>query len=85
MAKDLSCHELVELITEYLEDELASEERARFEIHLVYCRGCANYLDQMRHTLDAMGELHEDALDPNAKDALMNAFRDWKRGTVQGG
>jgi anti-sigma factor RsiW len=76
---DISCRELVELVTEYLEDQLPPDERARFEMHLVYCRGCAVYVDQMRETLRVTGGLREESLSPGARDALLDAFRGWKR------
>ena len=76
---DLTCQELVELVTEYLEDELPPEERARFELHLVYCRGCDVYIAQMHATLALMGSVSEDSLDPEARQALLDAFGDWKR------
>ena len=76
---DISCRELVELVTEYLEDHMPPADRARFEMHLVYCRGCAVYVDQMRETLRVMGQLSEESLDPEARDALLTAFRSWKR------
>ena len=45
--RDLTCIELVELVTEYLEGGLGAGERERFEEHLGSCEGCATYLDQM--------------------------------------
>jgi anti-sigma factor RsiW len=81
---ELTCKELVELVTDYLEGALPPAERVRFETHLVSCRGCANYLDQMRRTLDAVGALSEEAIDPDARDAFLEAFRSWKR-TEAGG
>jgi anti-sigma factor RsiW len=75
---DLTCQELVELVTEYLEGALPPDHRVRFEMHLVYCRGCDIYVEQMRETLRAMGRLNEEALDPGARDALLHAFRAWK-------
>lgn len=76
---DITCREVVELVSDYLEDALPAEERARFEMHLVYCRGCDSYLEQMRETLRLMGHLSEDALDGEARQSLLKAFRDWKR------
>src|SRR5260370_423374 len=55
LSDDLSCQELVELVTEYLEDALDPAERTRFEAHLRDCAGCQTYLDQMQHTLGAGG------------------------------
>ena len=42
----MTCKELVELVTAYLDDVLDADTRARFEAHLTKCRGCRNYLDQ---------------------------------------
>jgi anti-sigma factor RsiW len=78
-APDLSCQELVELVTDYLEGALPSEERARFELHLVYCRGCDVYVEQMRETLRIAGRLSEESLEPGARESLLAAFRSWKR------
>jgi anti-sigma factor RsiW len=79
LAEDLSCAELVELVTEYLEGQLTAEERARFEEHLTVCDGCANYLDQMRKTIELTGRLRVDDLSPEVTDELVEAFRDWHR------
>ncbi|MBI5670689.1 MAG: zf-HC2 domain-containing protein [Chloroflexi bacterium] len=75
---DLSCAELVELVTMYLEGALPEAERRRFEAHLRVCHGCTHYLEQMRHTIRLTGLLSEEALMPAAKEALLRAFRDWK-------
>ena len=78
---DLSCRELVELVTEYLEGRLPLEERTRFELHLGYCDYCRAYLRQMRQVLETAGELTEESVAPEAKSSLLAAFRDWKRGS----
>lgn len=77
---DLPCRELVELVTEYLEDRLSREDRARFEAHIAGCEYCETYLEQIRQTSRALGGLPEESLSPEARDALMAAFRDWPRG-----
>jgi anti-sigma factor RsiW len=78
---DLSCRELVELVTEYLEGQLPLDERSRFEQHLGECAGCRIYLSQMRQVLETAGELTEESVAPEAKTSLLAAFRDWKRGS----
>jgi anti-sigma factor RsiW len=78
-AAALSCQELVELVTDYLEDRLAPAERERFEAHLALCEGCHTYLDQIRATISLTGRLSEAAIAPAARDALLGAFRTWKR------
>jgi anti-sigma factor RsiW len=76
---DLSCKELVELVTSYLEDRLPPDERTRFEMHLAYCAPCRVYLEQMRQTIRASGHLSEETLPSGSKERLLSAFRDWKR------
>ena len=79
VAEALSCQELVELVTEYLEGALPGSERRRFEQHPAGCPHCTAYLEQMRLVIKASGRLGEDDLEPAARDALLDAFRDWKR------
>lgn len=81
---DLTCAELIELVTVYLEGALAEPERRRFEAHLQGCGGCTNYLEQMRHTIRLTGLLSEESLSPAAKEELLRAFRDWKRHNQDG-
>lgn len=75
----LTCQELVELVTDYLENALSEADRARFERHLDACQGCRNYLDQMRHTIRAAGRLTEAWLPPGAQQKLLDVFREWKQ------
>jgi len=75
---DLTCRELVELVTDYLEGALAPGERRRFERHLGACSVCPRYVDQLRATVRVLGRLHEDDVPEPARDALLHAFRDWK-------
>ena len=74
---DLTCAELVELVTDYLEEALPAGERRRFEEHLAECGGCSTYLEQMRTTIAAAGRLREDELDARAKEELLAVFRSW--------
>ena len=80
MANELTCKELVELVTEYLEGTLPAAERARFEEHLAGCRDCGAYLDQIRQTVRVLGRLTEDSLPAAFRAELVEAFRSWKRG-----
>ena len=76
---ELTCQELVELVTEYLEGSLSAPARARFEEHLAMCAGCRNYLAQMRRTISALGRLSEESISPQARDDLLGVFRNWKK------
>ena len=77
-AEDLTCAELVELVSDYIEGALALDDRVRFEEHLTICSGCANYLDQMRTTIALSGRLRVDDLSPGARADLVRAFRSWR-------
>jgi anti-sigma factor RsiW len=77
-AEQLSCQELVELVTDYLEGALPPEERARFEEHVGRCGGCGVYLDQMRRTVELVGHLPRQAVSPEAERRLLEAFRGWR-------
>jgi hypothetical protein len=78
---DLTCKELVELVTDYHEGALSARDRQRFEEHLVLCDGCAGFLDGMLRTIEVTGHrLTADDLTPELQDELVAAFRGWKRG-----
>ena len=76
--EQLSCQELVELVTDYLEGALPEGERLRFEAHIGRCDGCNVYLEQMRQTVTVLGYLPRDALSPAAEQELLEAFRGWR-------
>jgi hypothetical protein len=79
LPREITCRELVRIVTDYLEGALTLEERTRFEQHLIYCKGCSVYLRQMRDTLRATGRLSEESLPEAARDELLRAFRAFKK------
>ncbi len=76
--RELTCKEVVELVTDYLDGALSRRDRKRFERHLAACDGCTRYLEQMRQTIRLTGILAESDLAPPAREALVAAFRDWR-------
>ena len=76
---DMTCQELVEVVTEYLDGSLPPSERHRFERHLAGCDGCVNYLNQMRHTIRVLGRLGADDIPADEQERLLTLFRDWRR------
>ncbi len=76
--ESMDCNELVELVTAYLDQALDLETRARFDMHLLECDGCENYLQQLRTTIGTLNQISDDQLDPVFRNRLLSAFRDWK-------
>jgi hypothetical protein len=79
IASELTCQELVELVTDYFEDRLSLDENRRFELHVCSCTGCRVYLAQMRAVVRAAGRLAERDLPAAVRQDLLHTFRAWKR------
>lgn len=75
--RELTCAEVVEVITDYLERRMPAHDRERFEEHLSFCDGCATYLEQMRATIAATGRLRLEDFPTSLEERLLSAFRDW--------
>lgn len=71
----IDCNELVELVTAYLDGSLDLETRARFDVHLLDCDGCENYLQQFRVTVRTLGTIRDDDIEPVLRARLIGAFR----------
>ena len=74
----MTCQELVELVTDYLEGALPGGERERFEAHLAVCPGCQTYLTQVQSTI-ALARASGHEVEPSEMSPLLDAFRDWHR------
>jgi anti-sigma factor RsiW len=75
----VSCQQVVELVTDYLEQALPADEAALVEQHLNFCDGCVWYVDEIRSTIATVGRIDEAEVPPETREKLMTAFRDWKR------
>lgn len=76
---DLRCRELVELVTDYLENALPGETRTRFEDHLATCKPCLIYVEQIRLTIRTVGRVSEQHLSPAKKEEMLDVFRGWRQ------
>jgi anti-sigma factor RsiW len=72
-----TCQEMVELVTDYLEDSLSWRDRRRFEAHLSGCDHCTEFLQQMRTTVALTGSLAGDDLSPVRQSEMLVLFRRW--------
>ena len=75
----VSCTEVVELVTDYLERSLPPDEAALVEQHLNCCEGCVWYVDQIRTTIETLGRIEPEEVPPQVRAQLLTAFRDWTR------
>ncbi len=75
--REITCQELVEIVTDYLEGRMPAEQRLLFEEHVVFCSWCDTYVAQMRETIRLTGMLREEDLSAETRDALLDAFRTW--------
>jgi anti-sigma factor RsiW len=76
--RELTCAQVVEIVTAYLEDSLLAHDRERVEEHLVFCDGCSTYLEQMRETISLTGRLEPEDVPVALQDNLLAAFREWR-------
>ena len=81
MNTEFSCQEMIEVVTNYLDDALPPDEQQRFERHLSYCAGCNTYVDQIRETIRHTGMVpREESLPSALREEIVAQFRNWKRG-----
>ncbi len=76
---DMTCKELVQLATEYLEERLPLQDQQRLEEHLTLCPYCRIYVEQMRETVCLVGKLSEDSIPEDDKQKLLDYFQNWQR------
>ena len=81
--KELNCQEVVELVTDYLEQVLLPEKQAQFEEHIEECPGCDTYLEQVQQTIMMLRKLSEQQTFPETKQDLLEIFRNWKHDESQ--
>jgi anti-sigma factor RsiW len=77
--QELTCAELVERITDYLEGALTPDEVSRVREHLAMCDGCTAHLEQMRTALRLLRAQPPERASRTLEDQLAGAFRAWAR------
>jgi anti-sigma factor RsiW len=71
----ISCQQVVEVITDYLEGKLPPEDVAILDAHLALCDGCQWYLDQMRITIATVGRIDDEEVPAELRETILAAFR----------
>lgn len=71
----LTCQQLTELVTEYLEGRMSFWRRAQFQMHLGMCQHCRAYIHQMKVTVSTLGSLPPEPVPEELKSELLQRFR----------
>ena len=74
----MTCRQVVELMTDYLEGALSAVDRTRFEDHIAGCDGCTAYLAQLRMARKIVGRLADEPVPAAVEKELLEAFRSWR-------
>ena len=77
----LSCKQLTELVTDYLEGKMSLGDRLRFQMHLGMCKHCRAYLRQMKLTIETLGHLPAEQIPDDVRDEFLQRFKRWKHET----
>ena len=75
---DITCQQVVALVTAYLDGVLPLDDHAKFEAHMGECPMCREHLRQIEATILVTGEIREQDLDPLAREDLMDLYRRWR-------
>jgi hypothetical protein len=73
----LTCQEMVELMTDYLEAGLSKRNARKFERHLSGCDHCTEFLRQIRTTIALTGAVATDELSAQRERELTALFQRW--------
>jgi len=79
MTQDITCHQAVALVSDYLEGALSRRDRRRLERHLEGCEACSAYLEQMRVTIAISGSVGPEDLSAEALSRLVDVFEKYQQ------
>jgi hypothetical protein len=74
---EMNCDELVERVTDFLEDALGADDQARLDDHRHECYGCRNYLSEVHATLQLVSSLSGEQISDELESALLSQYRVW--------
>ena len=70
-----TCREMAELVTDYLEGDLPLHRRIGARVHLLVCKACTHYFDQMRRTVALLRKGPVTEPPKSQEDALIQQLR----------
>ena len=72
----MQCREVVEVLTDYLDGALPPADRVALEQHLLFCDGCAAFLQQLRTSVALTGRIQEEDVPDAVLDQVVQMFRE---------
>lgn len=70
----MSCSEITELVTAYLDRRMPLSQRMAFRMHILMCPHCRRYLRQVRATVKLTGQLPAEPIPDQVRDDLVRAL-----------
>lgn len=77
------CDECVELLVDYLADELPAERARALEIHLDLCPSCVAFVNTYRGTVNVARTLQTEDIPPELTQRLLEFLRKEPQGPVR--
>jgi anti-sigma factor RsiW len=74
----LTCKQITDLITDYLEGRLPWMDRLRFQMHVGMCQHCRKYLRQMKLSVAVLGAMPAEPVPDDVMQSLLARFDGWK-------
>ena len=71
---EVTCQEVVQWASAYLEDHVGDERKQQIVLHLAICAGCETYVKQIAMVRDAVGLLPKEKEQPSDSHRLRQAF-----------
>ena len=72
----LTCREVTELANGYLDGELPVLTRMQVRLHLMMCKHCPNYIDQLASTTKMLRALPRQAPSAETEQAIIRLLKD---------
>lgn len=71
----LACDDVMQRVTEYLDEALPPGAKPRFEQHLAECANCTRHIDEIRQTVQRLGALPREPMPAAMRDRLLQTLR----------
>ncbi len=68
----MNCMDYIELLSDYLDQELEGDERSRMEQHFKECEGCRHLFDSFRTSVDMYHNVQTKPCPPDLEKKLFN-------------